>query len=353
TSAMAASILDWRDKDNQVTPGGAEEDYYAERTPPYEPRNGPFQTLGELLQVKGFTPSLLLGEDVNMDGVLQTAEDDGAENDPPDDGDGTLDQGLGAYLTLYSYDLNQNPAGEKRLNINSASEETLRARLEGKVSEESVKKILAYKKDNQIDSLAQLLTGKPSEKKKETEEQTTDGKEPQSRPIGESSGGANKSEGGSRKIGTTSKPIGREEEEKPETEVDTSGALVTKDEFTAIVDELTTSDEERLPGLVNINTAPREVLMGLPGMTENLADAILGRRGADGQAFTSVGELVSLEGMNLDTLAEMLPHMTVRSYVFEARAVGYVPATKAYAAIYAILDRGGGENKFLNYRVLR
>ncbi len=378
--ARAASILDWRDPDSEVTGGGAEQDYYAERTPPYDPRNGPFQTLGELLQVKGINPRLLYGEDVNMDGVLQTAEDDGGDNDPPDNGDGILDQGLATYLTLYSYDLNQNAAGEKRLNLNSASEETLRQRLEGKISEDSLKKVLAHKKDNPIENLAQLLTGKPTKKKEgeDAKDPETPKKKPQSRPLGagaESSANEDRSERrerrrerkadegpsadsrraerASRQLGTTSKPIGGEKETGDEDQVDTATALVTQDEFKTIVDELTLLDDERLPGLVNINTAPREVLMCLPGMTEHLADAILGRRGADEQAFSSVGELVSLEGMNLDTLADILPHVTVRSYVFEARAVGYVPESKAYAAIYAILDRGGGDNKFLNYRVLR
>ncbi|PYI88458.1 MAG: hypothetical protein DME26_03575, partial [Verrucomicrobia bacterium] len=41
TPEVVAAILDWRDVDNAVTPGGAEAEYYASLQPPYRPRNGP------------------------------------------------------------------------------------------------------------------------------------------------------------------------------------------------------------------------------------------------------------------------------------------------------------------------
>ena len=55
TPDIAAAIIDWRDEDNQVTPGGAEAEYYASLQPPYLPRNGPIQTIRELLMVRGIT----------------------------------------------------------------------------------------------------------------------------------------------------------------------------------------------------------------------------------------------------------------------------------------------------------
>jgi general secretion pathway protein K len=60
--AVAASIIDWRDADSElVTPDGAEAEYYQSLPYPYLPRNGPFQTIGELLLVRGVTPEMFFG----------------------------------------------------------------------------------------------------------------------------------------------------------------------------------------------------------------------------------------------------------------------------------------------------
>lgn len=55
-------ILDWTDEDDTSNPKGAEtEDYYSECDPPYQARNGAFDTVRELLLVKGFSETLLVG----------------------------------------------------------------------------------------------------------------------------------------------------------------------------------------------------------------------------------------------------------------------------------------------------
>ena len=55
-------ILDWTDEDDTSNPKGAEtDDYYAECDPPYRARNGGFDTVRELLLVKGFSESILVG----------------------------------------------------------------------------------------------------------------------------------------------------------------------------------------------------------------------------------------------------------------------------------------------------
>jgi type II secretory pathway component PulK len=55
------SILDWRDADNLQRLNGAEEDYYQSLPEPYSCKDGPFDTVGELLLVKGITPEILYG----------------------------------------------------------------------------------------------------------------------------------------------------------------------------------------------------------------------------------------------------------------------------------------------------
>jgi general secretion pathway protein K len=52
-TTIAESIIDWRDADDAAMPQGAEANYYRALSTPYEPRNAPFQSVEELLMVKG------------------------------------------------------------------------------------------------------------------------------------------------------------------------------------------------------------------------------------------------------------------------------------------------------------
>jgi general secretion pathway protein K len=53
SSDVVPEIEDWIDSDSVESPGGAEESYYLTLKPPYEPRNGPMPTIGDLRALKG------------------------------------------------------------------------------------------------------------------------------------------------------------------------------------------------------------------------------------------------------------------------------------------------------------
>jgi len=55
---LAQCIIDWRDPDDLHRPRGAERDAYLKAGAPALPRNGPLQTLPELLSVRGMTPAI-------------------------------------------------------------------------------------------------------------------------------------------------------------------------------------------------------------------------------------------------------------------------------------------------------
>jgi general secretion pathway protein K len=58
--ALADAVVDWLDPDDRVTaPSGAEDPYYLGRDPPYRAPNGQILDLGELDNVKGFTPEIV------------------------------------------------------------------------------------------------------------------------------------------------------------------------------------------------------------------------------------------------------------------------------------------------------
>lgn len=55
------SILDWKDGDDLHRLSGAEDDYYLSLPRPYKARNAGFETLDELVLVRGITPEILYG----------------------------------------------------------------------------------------------------------------------------------------------------------------------------------------------------------------------------------------------------------------------------------------------------
>jgi general secretion pathway protein K len=55
------SILDWKDTDNLHRINGAEDDYYQTLNPPYKTKNARFDTIEELLLVRGVTPTYFYG----------------------------------------------------------------------------------------------------------------------------------------------------------------------------------------------------------------------------------------------------------------------------------------------------
>jgi general secretion pathway protein K len=50
---LVPALIDWLDPDSVTTPGGAESDFYLHLIPPYEARNGPMPTIGDLRMVRG------------------------------------------------------------------------------------------------------------------------------------------------------------------------------------------------------------------------------------------------------------------------------------------------------------
>src|SRR5204863_8122504 len=109
TDTIADAILDWIDPDDDQRDTGAERDYYTSLDPPYAPRNGPLGSIEELLLVKGVTPALLFGADLNRNGAIDGREQNLTTNDNADNSTGQLNRGWSAYLTVASVEPNNRP----------------------------------------------------------------------------------------------------------------------------------------------------------------------------------------------------------------------------------------------------
>jgi DNA uptake protein ComE-like DNA-binding protein len=143
TPEVADAILDWVDTNTTARENGAEDDVYSALG--YKAKNGPIDTLDELLLVRGVTPFLLFGEDANRNGLLDPAENDGEVNPPIDNADGLLNRGWAAYLTVNSREGNVRANGLPRINVNMAALGDLYDQIQPEFGDDVAKFIVAYR----------------------------------------------------------------------------------------------------------------------------------------------------------------------------------------------------------------
>jgi type II secretory pathway component PulK len=276
---VADSIIDWRDNDDTPSEGGAEAGYYENLQFGYMTRNGPFRTIRELLLVKDVTEQLLYGEDTNFNGRLDYNERDGEESAPYDDGDSELDKGWIAYLTCHSYDNNTDAEGNQKININSASANQMTSSLG--ISSSQAQWIVDERPQNGYGSIGDLVSTNS----------------PQA-PQGGQSGGP----GGSNQA----QPLDRQT-------------------FSQIADKITVDDGAKVPGKVNINTASAIVLAALLGggdTAEQTAQEIIAYREGLMYGIESIGELLDLGSISIDTFKTIAGFAVTRSDVYTIHCVG-------------------------------
>jgi hypothetical protein len=99
-------------------------------------------------------------------------------------------------------------------------------------------------------------------------------------------------------------------------------AILTKQRFPLVVDKLTVVDDATVQGMVNINTAPKAVLLCLPGITDEIAVKIMEYRTTPGNDLSNMGWLLNV--VEAEVLQRFAPFITCRSYQFRIHAVGRV-----------------------------
>jgi hypothetical protein len=143
TLDVADAILDWLDADDEPRENGAEIETYSALG--YACKNGPPDTIEELLLVRGVTPDLLFGADMNRNGVI-----DGNEASNPSLAQMTgsrseVDRGWSGFLTLYSVEANVRPDGTPRIDLNNSDIQALHDELSAVFTTEWVDFIIAYR----------------------------------------------------------------------------------------------------------------------------------------------------------------------------------------------------------------
>jgi type II secretory pathway component PulK len=102
TQDIIDAMADWMNPEAKASTDGAETDYYNGLAEPYDAKNQPFETVDELLLVRGVTLPVLYGFDLNRDGVVTDAERTKAQSDGQDYSAVNDTRGIARYLTVFS-----------------------------------------------------------------------------------------------------------------------------------------------------------------------------------------------------------------------------------------------------------
>ncbi len=349
TDEIAWCIVDWVDPNDEPSAGGAETQYYASLTPPYKCKNAPLDTVEELLLVKGVTPALLYGTDKNRNGKTDPGEDDGLG----------FSAGWAAYLTVYSRERNVDSEGNKRVNLNGNDLTALQTDLTAAVGEELAIFVIAYrlyggtsasttgatppKKGGTLPS----VPGTPERLKQYVQEAIKAATTPKTRisslfALMDAT------------VTITGNPM------RPGVAFKSPLKSAEPDEemLGKLLDKCTTSANAELPARVNVNTAPREVLMCVPGMTDADADAIIAKRPTyyNGDApdtnFNTIAWLSTAAGLKPAVMQSLELFVTARTQVYRVISVGHFDEAGPIARVEAVIDVNQGKPRIAYYRDL-
>jgi type II secretory pathway component PulK len=287
TNAMAASIVTWRGAADP-TGMGATDTYYESLPDPYEEKQGPFESVQELLLVQGFTPQVLWGFDTNHNGVLSQAEISAAQA-----AGGSLDSDSGTDRGIFPF-VSALPAGAGQIGVSGNNPATEIANVNNLTQLRTVlTNVLGGGQANEI--LGHIVTGGP----------------------------------GARFDNVFSFYF-------------ESG--MTPQQFTQVYPRLTANSQGPL---VNIMTAPPQVLDCLPGLQNNtsLVQSIISQRQAQLQSTTdptNLAWLVTLPQLRTALTNTLGDFITGASTVYGGDIVAVTANGRAFCRCRIIIQAGNG-----------
>jgi type II secretory pathway component PulK len=373
TEDVADAILDWIDEDDEPREYGCEVEYYSQLPTPYEPANGPIQSVEQLLLVRGVTPDLLFGLDQNRNGVLDQGEMNSMSGGMMPMGNSAMSSTSGSsstssteeeisqpdplgwaqYLTLHSAEKNVDRDGNPRVYLNQEDLELLEEELVTALGNETwATFIVAYRKAGKSGSSSAMATDASADSSGSTSGGSTSG--------GSTSGG----QADAVKLPWNSAYFDSVSGEASVTlsqvldlvdatiEVDLNGEPTTYvSPFTSdpaamamympvLMDKMTTVQGTAIPGRISVNDCPRAILLGIPSMTEEIVDAIIEARAdqSDSENRKFESWLVVEGHITLDQMRTLAPLITGGGNVYRAQIIGYFEQGPAFCRAEVIVD---------------
>ena len=128
---------------------------------------------------------------------------------------------------------------------------------------------------------------------------------------------------------------------------------VTTENLPQLFETCTLNPNEILPGKVNINTAPANILAQIPGIDENLATTIVSTRtGISPENSRSIAWLLQTGIISNDQFKQLERHLTARSLQFHVQVVGYGLPSGRFRRLEAIIDLIGETPRIIYLRDL-
>ncbi len=333
TEDVADAILDWIDADDEQREFGVETSYYNGSQPPYDAKNGPMDSIDELLLVRNVTPQLLFGLDINRNGIIDPDElmDSDASSVESD-----MLLGWANYMTLFSRESNLNPEGLPKININNPDLDQLYTDLRSVFDENWTRFIINYR-----------INGPafPGEEDPIVKDCST-------YPVDLTDSGSNTFNNVLDLVGVYT--TGTEPTDLNASDVNLNDPIIQSPvqpenwHFTLpiIMESITTMEGDSFPGRINIMQAPRRILAGIPGMTDEYIDQILKVRefelgDPDGvDKYRKYETWLLVDGIvNLPTMRDvLLPFVCTGGAVYRAEIVGYFDDGVATSRAEAVLD---------------
>lgn len=335
TESMADHILDWIDEDNEPREFGAETEYYRENNGVL-PRNSTPPTLSEFENIPDVTREMIFGfssqnSNLNQNGSPKEAFQIGQVGE-----DASIP--WSHFLTVRSAERNETYEGLQRVHLNSTDLFALHTSLVELVDVETANFVILARQYG-IQSKTESDDGAGS----------SPAKSPSGYPIDLSIPPAYEIESLFEIVGATIR-IG--DEEDPENSIVVaspySGQTTNIDQrLETFLDGTTVSSELVIQGRVNINLAPLEVLLSVPGIDEELANQVLAVREGQKRSSKTCFWLLSNRLVNMEQMKGLIPFITNRGEIGSFVFGGWSHPNDAPIVYEAMVDATGKTSKQL------
>ena len=343
-TTVISAIIDWLDEDDELSEEGAENAYYMALETPYRCKNGPLDSLDELLMVRGVTQEML-------------------------DGSGTA-TGLRALFTANGRQVNYDPRDTEIIHLNSLDLATLETKLDSAFNNKLLTQfILAYRLYGGTSSsssrggsgggaapnIAAIAGALDPSAMDKIQEQISKDKQPnffrrlkRVNSIFDLAGSGvtvSYQDGRNKKSVTVPSPL--------------SDPSVANDLLPQLFALLSTapdpesSEQIEQPARLNVNTAPPAVLALIPDLEEADIQQILGNQPAEDDASgASPAWLFTKAQIAPSKLAKVEKYLTTRPTAVRVQVAARVKGAKSAALMEGTIDLGGPRPRLTSLRDL-
>ncbi|HVK19287.1 MAG TPA: hypothetical protein VM533_20300 [Fimbriiglobus sp.] len=384
---VADAIVDWVDSDDSIRETGAESAYYQGLPQPYKAKNGPLNSVEELLLVRGVSWQMLFGNDRNRNGRLDPGEEQG----------GDFNRGWSEYLTCYGRELDVDTDGYPRIDLAGTDLPALADELTAALGQEMSDYILAARLYGTASATQQATLSFSSTTT--TASQTNSGgtivmsvRVDSATPSSGSGSGSNSNSNSSTITGGAAelraavqksldenasarnkvnsvlslantqvslpKAQAQPGQPAPPTVIVKSplnDANRLKEMLPLLLDKTTTRTTFEMAPRVNVNTASPEVIAALPGLTPEDVDMILAVRGSQDPldpATTTGAWLVTEANLTTTKFRDLEKYVTGKTMTYRVQSVGYFGQGGPAARVEAVIDTNQGHPRIVYYRDL-